>query len=178
MTSSLSGITTQQLSKQDSTIQSMDITNNNKKMKRASSIDEEEYTILLLKPEAIERSIVGKIIARIEKTGYKIEKITSVNTTYNKVARHYAHLEKRDFYNDLVNSMSDKNMIALQVIGKHVVERFRIIIGATDPLKAQPGTIRGDFACSTYSKNIQNVIHASDSFENARREHDIWFGGD
>ncbi|RVD91784.1 nucleoside-diphosphate kinase [Tubulinosema ratisbonensis] len=131
-----------------------------------------ERTFIMLKPEAIKRRLIGELISKFEKVGYTVECIKSLLPTKEIVQKHYSeHLSKK-FYPSLESSITSGMVVCLIVSGKNVVENCRKIIGATDPMKSAPGTIRGDYAVDLG----RNVIHGSDSKESAEREIGIWFG--
>ncbi|MFH0876562.1 MAG: nucleoside-diphosphate kinase [archaeon] len=140
-----------------------------------------ERTLVLLKPDAIQRSLVGTIISRFESAGLKIVgmKMVWVDKDFSK--KHYAdHVEKK-FYKGLEDFIISGPIIAIAVEGIFAVEVVRKLVGGTEPKKALPGTIRGDFAHHAYEYAdkkgiaIKNLIHASDSHENAKKEIELWF---
>ncbi len=140
-----------------------------------------ERTLVLLKPDAIQRGLVGTIITRFENAGLKMVgmKMVWVDTHFSK--KHYAeHVEKK-FYKGLEDFIISGPIIAMAVEGIFAVDVVRKIVGSTEPRKALPGTIRGDFAHHAYEYAdkkgiaIKNLIHASDTPENAKKEIGLWF---
>jgi nucleoside-diphosphate kinase len=125
-----------------------------------------EITVVLLKPDAINRGLVGELIKRIEQKGLKIIGIKMLRLDKNITKEHYSHLTDKPFYKDLEAFMISSPIIAIAFQGPNAVEVVRNTIGATNPQKAMPGTIRADFAIETG----RNLIHASDSKETAEKE--------
>jgi nucleoside-diphosphate kinase len=131
-----------------------------------------EQTLLLIKPDAIERKLIGKIISRIEETSLRILDMKTVMFTREMTERFYGEHKGKEFYNRLINYMADKEVVALKLEGKDAIKTLRNLVGATDPKKAQKNTIRADFGVGT----PQNSVHASDSAKSAQRESDFFFG--
>ena len=125
-----------------------------------------DKTLVILKPSAIERSLVGEVVKRIEQKGLLICGMKMMQLDETILREHYAHLVDRPFFPMLVRSMTVCPVIVMCLKGKDAVEVFRTMTGATNGRKAVPGTIRGDFSMS----GQQNIIHASDSNENAQIE--------
>ncbi|MDE7414267.1 MAG: nucleoside-diphosphate kinase [Muribaculaceae bacterium] len=125
-----------------------------------------EKTLVILKPSAIERALVGEVVKRIEQKGILIVGMKMMQLDEKILREHYAHLVDRPFFPMLVASMMTTPVIVMCLQGKDVVEVFRAMTGATNGRKALPGTIRGDFSMS----GQQNIVHASDSVENAEIE--------
>lgn len=121
---------------------------------------------MLLKPDALMRGLIGRIIARFEEKGLKIVGMRMLKMSSALAKEHYAHLVSKPFYPDLEKFMTDDPIVAIVVEGKEAVEVVRLIVGPTNATKANGGTIRGDFSNST----SRNVIHASDSKETAEKE--------
>lgn len=130
-----------------------------------------ERTLVLLKPDAVARRLVGKILARFEEKGFWIVGMKHMTMTQEIADRHYAEHAGKPFFVDLCKFMTSSPLVAVAVEGPEVISLVRKIVGATKVQEAAPGTIRGDFAASTQ----QNLIHASDSPESAQRELSIWF---
>ncbi|MBQ2787013.1 MAG: nucleoside-diphosphate kinase [Bacteroidaceae bacterium] len=122
-----------------------------------------ERTLILIKPNAIQRGIMGDIVTRFERKGLRIAGIKMMYLTDEILAEHYAHLVERPFYPFLKASMQAAPVVACCLEGAEAVETVRLMVGVTNSRKALPGTIRGDFSMS----GEQNVVHASDSVENA-----------
>lgn len=125
-----------------------------------------ERTLLLIKPDALQRGLVGDVLARFEKKGFKIIGMKMIRMTKELSKDHYAHLVSKPFYPDLEKFMTENPIVAVVIEGKEAVEVTRLIVGPTNASKAQGGTIRGDFSNST----SRNIIHASDSKETAEME--------
>ncbi|HID72593.1 TPA: nucleoside-diphosphate kinase [Candidatus Micrarchaeota archaeon] len=126
----------------------------------------EERTLLLIKPDAVQRGLIGEITARFEKKCLKIVGMKMFQMTPELSKEHYAHLVDKPFYPDLEKFMAGHPIVAMVVEGKEAVDTVRLIVGPTNATKAPGGTIRGDFSNST----SRNVIHASDSKETAEKE--------
>ncbi|MFE0457713.1 nucleoside-diphosphate kinase [Kitasatospora sp. NPDC058965] len=131
-----------------------------------------QRTLVLLKPDAVRRGLAGEIISRIErKAGWQLAAVELRTFDRATLEQHYAEHVGKPFYEPLLTFMSEGPSIALIVAGENVIPGVRALAGATDPLQAGPGTIRGDFATITR----ENLIHASDSPESAEREIKIFF---
>jgi nucleoside-diphosphate kinase len=130
-----------------------------------------ERTLVLIKPDAVRRGLVGEVLARFERKGLTIETMVLRTMDGDLADRHYAdHLEK-PFYPPLKEFMVNGPLVALVVSGDTAIEVVRTLVGATDGRKAAAGTIRGDLSLS----NRENLVHASDSPESAAREIALWF---
>jgi len=133
-----------------------------------------ERTLVFLKPEAISRGLMGEIISRIERRGLTIAAMKLLQPTRKQAEKIYEVHKGKTFYEPLIEHVTSGPVLAMVVEGPNAVSILRKMIGKTDPLEAQSGTIRGDFAL-----NVQkNIIHASDSLENARKEIVILFEPD
>lgn len=133
-----------------------------------------ERTFLAVKPDGVQRRLVGEIVRRFERKGFKLVALKLVQASEELLREHYAELRERPFYGRLVKYMGSGPVVAMVWQGLDVVRASRALIGATNPVDATPGTIRGDF-CIEVGKN---VIHGSDSVESARREIALWFRAD
>ena len=122
-----------------------------------------ESTLVLIKPSGVERALIGPIIERFQRKGLIINGLKMMLLNEKILREHYAHLTDKPFFPTLVASMMASPIIALCLSGKNAVEVVRGMTGATDASKAAPGTIRGDFGMS----NQENIVHASDSVDNA-----------
>lgn len=131
-----------------------------------------EKTYIMLKPDAMERGLVGEILARIERKGYKIEQIKTMQLDEPILRAHYAHIADQPFFPDTLAYMTRGPVVAMVVSGENAVRGIRILMGATRFEDAAAGTIRGDFAHST----TENLIHGSDSPEAAAAEIARFFG--
>ena len=133
-----------------------------------------ERTLVLLKPDTVQRGIAGKVISRLEDRGLKIVGMKLMRMDLDIAKRHYAEHVEKPFFKGLSEFMMSRPLVALAIEGKNVVEVVRATVGATNPQAAAPGTIRGDMA-----QDIgRNLIHGSDSDEAAARELAIFFSDD
>lgn len=130
-----------------------------------------ERTLVLLKPDAVARRLVGKILARFEEKGLWIVAMKHLTMTQAIADKHYAEHASKPFFKDLCSFMTSSPLVALVLEGPEAISLVRKLVGATKVQEAAPGTIRGDYALSTQ----QNLIHASDSPESSAREIPIWF---
>jgi len=133
-----------------------------------------EETFIMIKPDAVRRKLIGKIILRIEEKGYEITGLKMMVLSEELAKRHYEQHKNKPFFKDLIDFITSGPVVILKVKGENVIEGMRALIGETNPLKAFPGTIRGDFAHSI----TENVIHASDSLESALREINLFFSSE
>lgn len=133
-----------------------------------------EKTLLLVKPDAIQRGLVGTILSRFEAKGFRIAGLKMLQMSKELSADHYSHLVDKPFYPDLEKFVTEHPIVAVVVEGKEAVEVVRLIVGPTNASKAPAGTIRGDLSNST----SRNVIHASDSKETAKKEVKRFFKDD
>lgn len=131
-----------------------------------------ERTYVMLKPDCLERGLMGTVISRIENKGYKITDAKMMNLDEDILKEHYAHLADKHFFPDIVAFMTSGPVLGMIVEGENAVKGMRILMGATKFEEAAAGTIRGDFAHST----SENIIHGSDSIENAEIEIKRFFG--
>ena len=130
-------------------------------------------TLVLAKPDAVQRGLIGEIVSRIEKKGLRIVALRMLQMDEAMAKSHYAVHEGKPFFGDLVDFITSGPVVAVVVEGEKAVEVVRTLMGDTDPIKAAPGTIRGDFGLDIG----QNLIHGSDSEENARTEISLFFPG-
>ena len=141
-----------------------------------------ERTLVLIKPDGVERGLVGEILTRFEKVGLKVVgmKMQWVDKDFSK--KHYAAHVSKPFYKGLEEFIISGPVIAMVLEGLHAVELVRKMVGVTEPKSAAPGTIRGDYAHHSYQYtdkkgiSIKNLIHASGSVEEAKVEVALWFG--
>jgi nucleoside-diphosphate kinase len=133
-----------------------------------------ERSLVLIKPDAIQRGLAGEIISRLEKKGLKIVAMKMMHMDKNLAQRHYAIHKGKAFFDDLVNFITSSPIIAIVFQGKNAVEIIRQIMGDTDPAKAGNGTIRGDFGIDIG----HNLVHGSDSLENASKEIELFFSAE
>jgi nucleoside-diphosphate kinase len=130
-----------------------------------------ERTLILLKPDAVHRGLIGRIITRFEEKGLKLIGLKLRQFPVELIEQHYAVHRERPFYRNLVGFMSSSPVVAIALEGKNAIEVARLAIGATDSKKAAPGTIRGDFGMS-FSNNL---VHGSDGPESAQKELALFF---
>ena len=141
---------------------------------RLESVDVTEQTLVLIKPDAVARKLVGEIVGRIERKGLTLVALELRNVTDELARRHYAEHDGKPFFGSLLEFITSGPVVAAIVEGPRAVAAFRQIAGATDPVeKAAPGSIRGDLALSVQD----NLVHGSDSLQSAEREIALWFPG-
>lgn len=133
-----------------------------------------EQTYVMVKPDGVQRGLIGEVIRRIEQRGLKITALKMHTITEEKAREHYAEHREKPFFNDLVSFITSGPSVSMVVTGKDAIKTMRTINGATNPQEASPGTVRGDLALDTG----RNVVHASDSKDSARREIAIHFSED
>jgi nucleoside-diphosphate kinase len=143
-----------------------------------------EQTLVLIKPDGIERALAGRIISRFEDVGLKIVAMKMIRVDSDFSKKHYSDHVKKPFYAGLEKFITTGPVLAFVLEGVHAVELVRKLVGPTEPKAAQPGTIRGDFAHHSYAFAdkkgiaIKNLIHASGNQKDAKREIALWFSGD
>jgi len=130
-----------------------------------------EQTLILVKPDAFTRGLTGEILARFERKGLKIVALKLLTTPRDLAETHYDEHRERPFFGELVDFITSAPLVAMVLEGDDAVTAARQLIGATNPLEANTGSIRGDFAIAVG----QNMVHGSDSRESATREIGIWF---
>ena len=130
-----------------------------------------DRTLILVKPDAFARGLTGEIVARFERKGLKLVALRHMTVTSELAERHYAEHSERPFFGELVQFITSGPIVAMVLEGKGAVKAARQVIGATDPLEAATGSIRGDFAVEMG----QNMVHGSDSPESAAREAGLFF---
>jgi nucleoside-diphosphate kinase len=130
-----------------------------------------DQTLILVKPDAFARELTGEIIARFERKGLRIVALRRMTVTRELAERHYAEHAQRPFFGELVEFITSGPLVAMVLEGSSAVSAARQVIGATDPLQAAPGSIRGDFAVEVG----RNLVHGSDSPEAAAREVALFF---
>jgi|SRR5210317_1833172 nucleoside-diphosphate kinase len=128
-------------------------------------------TFFMIKPDGVKRNLIGEVISRVEKKGFKITKIKMMMISKSLAAEHYGEHNDKPFFNDLVEFITSGPVVAMQVEGENVVAQIRNLMGATNPSDATPGSIRGDLA----TELDQNVVHGSDSDTSAERELNLFF---
>ncbi|PQE23763.1 nucleoside-diphosphate kinase protein [Rutstroemia sp. NJR-2017a WRK4] len=130
-----------------------------------------EQTFIAIKPDGVQRGLIGPIITRFESRGYKLAAIKLVTPGKEHLEKHYEDLSDKPFFAGLVNYMNSGPICAMVWEGRDAVKTGRTLLGATNPLASAPGTIRGDYAIDVG----RNVCHGSDSVENAKKEIALWF---
>uniref|UniRef100_A0A3B4WVT4 Nucleoside diphosphate kinase n=1 Tax=Seriola lalandi dorsalis TaxID=1841481 RepID=A0A3B4WVT4_SERLL len=130
-----------------------------------------ERTFIAIKPDGVQRGIIGEIIKRFEVKGFKLVGLKMLHASEDLLMQHYIDLKDRPFFPTLINYMTSGPVVAMVWEGKGAVKTGRVMLGETNPAESKPGTIRGDF-CIDVSKNI---IHGSDSVESANKEISLWF---
>ena len=131
-------------------------------------------TFFMIKPDGVQRNLVGEIISRVEAKGFSITKIKMMTISKELAEQHYGEHKDKPFFNDLVSFITSGPVVAMQVEGENVVLQIRNLMGATNPSESTPGSIRGDLATAL----DKNVVHGSDSDESAERELTLFFGKD
>ncbi|KAG2228012.1 hypothetical protein INT45_012036 [Circinella minor] len=133
-----------------------------------------ERTFIAVKPDGVQRGLVAKVIARFEERGYKLVGLKAIVPSKELAEEHYGDLKSKPFFGGLVDYMTNGKapVVAMVWEGKDVIRQGRVMIGATNPLDAAPGTIRNSY-CQVIGRNI---VHGSDSFESAEKEISLWFG--
>ncbi len=130
-----------------------------------------ERTFIMVKPDGVQRNLVGEVISRFEAKGFTLVGLKMVSVSRELAEQHYDVHKERPFFTKLVEFIISSPVVATVWEGEGVVASARKIIGATNPLNAEPGTIRGDYGVSIG----RNLIHGSDAIETAQREIDLWF---
>ncbi len=130
-----------------------------------------ETTLVLIKPDGVARGLIGEVVGRIERKGFRIERLELRTLDRATAEQHYAEHTERPFFGELVTFITSGPLVAMQVSGEGAVAGMRAMMGATDPLVAASGTIRGDLATLIG----ENIVHGSDSIESAARELGIFF---
>ncbi|MHA2611896.1 MAG: nucleoside-diphosphate kinase [bacterium JZ-2024 1] len=130
-----------------------------------------EQTLVLIKPDGVMRGLVGEIFRRLEVVPFHLAGMKMIKMDRTLAEKHYAEHQGKEFYESLLEFITSGPVICMVLEGEGIIQKLRDLIGATDPEKAKPGTIRGDLAESI----TRNLIHASDSSEKARREISLFF---
>lgn len=131
-----------------------------------------QQTFIMVKPDGVRRRLVGEVVSRIERKGYEISEMKLFTIDKDLAERHYGEHVDKPFFGELVQFITSGPVVAMVVEGPDVVKGMRTLMGATNPLDAAPGSIRGDFA----SFITENIVHGSDSPESAEREINLFFG--
>lgn len=130
-----------------------------------------ERTFVMVKPDGVQRNLVGEVIRRFETKGFTLVGLKLLQVSKELAEKHYDVHKERPFFNGLVEFICSSPVVAMVWEGEGVVASARVLIGSTNPLTANPGTIRGDFGVSIG----RNIIHGSDAIETAQREISLWF---
>jgi nucleoside-diphosphate kinase len=130
-----------------------------------------ERTLILVKPDAFARNLTGEIIARFERKGLSLAALKLMTMDRELAERHYAEHEGKPFFDELVSFITSGPLVAMVLEGEQAIKAARQVIGATNPLEANPGSIRGDYAIEVG----QNMVHGSDAPESAARESALFF---
>ncbi|KAF2455612.1 nucleoside diphosphate kinase [Lineolata rhizophorae] len=141
------------------------------RLEQEQNMSSSEQTFIAVKPDGVQRGLIGPIISRFENRGYKLVAIKLMTATKEHLEKHYEDLSSKPFFPGLIAYMGSGPVCAMVWEGRDVVKTGRALLGATNPLASAPGTIRGDFAIDVG----RNVCHGSDSVESAKKEIDLWF---
>ncbi|KAF7664502.1 hypothetical protein LDENG_00175080, partial [Lucifuga dentata] len=135
--------------------------------------DAAERTLIVVKPDGVQRRLVGQVIQRFERRGFKLVGLKMLQVSEDLLSQHYCQLRMKPFYPSLLQYMTSGPVVVMVWEGHNVVQTSRVMVGQTNPAEAQAGTVRGDFSIHV----SRNVVHASDSLEGAQREVQLWFQG-
>ncbi len=133
-----------------------------------------ERTFVMVKPDGVERGVIGEVISRLERKGLKIVAMKMLKIQGSLAKEHYAEHREKPFFDALVSYITSGPVVAMVVEGKNAIKVVRTLVGATNPIEADPGTIRGDLGMDLG----RNIIHASDSEKSAQREISLFFNPD
>ena len=131
-----------------------------------------EHTFVMVKPDGVERGLVGEVVSRFERKGLTLEKMRMLTIPEEMAGRHYAEHVEKPFFGELVEFITSGPVVAMEWSGEGAVGVARTLMGVTNPTEAAPGTIRGDFGLVI----TNNIVHGSDAVESAERELGIFFG--
>jgi nucleoside-diphosphate kinase len=132
----------------------------------------EEATLVIVKPDAVRRGLIGEVLGRLERKGLRIEAMRRMRIDRDLAERHYDEHRDKAFFGELVDFITSGEVVVARVAGEQAVSVVRTLMGPTDPAAAPPGTIRGDYGVVI----TENLVHGSDSPESAKRELDLFFG--
>jgi nucleoside-diphosphate kinase len=132
----------------------------------------EEATLVIVKPDAVRRGLIGEVLGRLERKGLRIEAMRRMRIDRDLAERHYDEHRDKAFFDELVDFITSGEVVVARVVGEQAVSVVRTLMGPTDPAAAPPGTIRGDYGVVI----TENLVHGSDSPESAKRELDLFFG--
>ena len=131
----------------------------------------EESTLLIIKPDAVRRGLIGEVLSRVERKGLRIDDMRMIRIDRDVAERHYAEHSDKPFFGDLVEFITGGPVVVARLTGREAVSILRALMGATDPATSPLGTIRGDLGIEI----VENLVHGSDSPESARRELELFF---
>jgi nucleoside-diphosphate kinase len=131
-----------------------------------------EETLVIVKPDAVRRGLIGEVLSRLERKGLRIEEMRLMRIDRDLAERHYDEHREKPFFTELVDFITSAEVVIARVTGEQAIAVVRTLIGSTDPAAALPGTIRGDYGIVI----TENLVHGSDSPESAKRELDLFFG--
>lgn len=135
-----------------------------------------EHTLVLIKPDGYLRGLTGEVLARIERRGFKLVGLKICKPSEEQLAEHYWEHKDKHFFPSLMEYMTSAPIVAIVVEGDQIIKSIRTMMGATNPVLAEPGTIRGDLGRDWgVNRGVENIMHGSDSPESADREIAIWF---
>lgn len=131
----------------------------------------EEETLVIVKPDAVKRGLVGEILSRLQRKSLRIAEMRLIRVDRDLAERLYGEHREKAFFSELVEFITSGDVVVARIAGENAIPVVRGLMGATDPVKAAPGTIRGDYGLVI----TQNLVHGSDSPESAKRELDLFF---
>ena len=131
-----------------------------------------EETLLIVKPDAVRRGLLGEVLSRVERKGLRIAEMRMMRIDRDLAERHYDEHRGKPFFDELVRFITSDDVVVARIEGERAIPVLRTLMGPTDPAEASPGTIRGDFGVVI----TENLVHGSDSPESAKRELDLFFG--
>lgn len=131
-----------------------------------------ESTLLIVKPDGVRRGLIGEVLGRLERKGFRIAELRLMNIPREMAEEHYGEHREKPFFGELVDFITSGPVVVARIEGEQVIASMRTIMGPTDPIAAPPGSIRGDYATLIG----ENIVHGSDSPESARRELKRFFG--
>ncbi len=134
-----------------------------------------EQSLVIIKPDAVRRKLIGKILNRFESKGLIIKKLNMIQIPKKLAEKHYAEHKGKDFYPNLIEFITSGNAVVMIMEGENAISYIREIVGATNPAEAKQGTIRGDFKEEPVKSVTENMVHASDSKSSAEREIELFF---
>jgi nucleoside-diphosphate kinase len=132
----------------------------------------EEATLVIVKPDAVRRGLIGEVLSRLERKGLRIEEMRRTRIDRDLAEHHYDEHRDKAFFAELVEFITGGEVVVARVVGQQAIAVVRELMGPTDPAEAPPGTIRGDYGLVI----TENLVHGSDSPESAKRELDLFFG--